>query len=119
LDVVIVTAHWHIETEGDVAAWLAEYGEYFKSHFPARKVDVIIDLTDFQLSARAAPAFNEARAQALKEFNGLTYRVNITGTARVAMYTSNVLSGTTANEYSSIDAAIAALLQDRAKSTNR
>jgi hypothetical protein len=115
LDVVIVTVSLRIQTEHDVRAWVEEYSGYFKTNFPGRKVDVILDLQGFELSAKAASAFGVARAQMLSEFNGLTYRVHIASTARVAMYTSSVLTGAPANEYRTISEAIAALLEDRRK----
>jgi hypothetical protein len=113
-DVVIVTVDWHIETEDDLDPWYAAYASYFRKHFK-RKVDVIFDLTKFQLSPRIAQRFGEVRAKLLREYTNRSYRVHADSVVKTAMYTSHVLHGAPTNEHPSIEAAIEQLLRDRAR----
>jgi hypothetical protein len=111
-DVVIATVDWALNTEEDVLTWYEEYQRYFTSTFD-RKVDVIFELANFTVSPKIAALFGEYRAKMLREFTGLTYRVHLSTTARTLMYTSSALTGAPANEFPSIEAAIAALENDR------
>ena len=113
-DVLVAVVDWRIDSEDDLKPWYDAYADYFRAHF-RRKVDVIFDLTRFHLSPRIARRFGEVRAELLREFTDRTYRVSLTPAVRVAMYTSHVLHGAPANEFPSIDAALAQLHRDRAK----
>ncbi len=115
-DVVIVTVDWHIETEDDLDPWYQAYASYFRKHFQ-RKVDVIFDLTKFQLSPRVAQRFGEVRAKLLREYTNRSYRVHADPVVKTAMYTSRVLHGAPTNEHPSIEAALDQLLKDRARTS--
>ena len=75
-DVVIVTVDWRIETEHDLDPWYQAYAQYFRKNFK-RKVDVIIDLTNFQLSPKVAQRFGEVRAKLLRDYTNRSYRVRL------------------------------------------
>src|SRR5260221_10096184 len=108
---------WQVESMRDVQEWRAAYEDYFIRNHRGRLVDVIFDLSKFTVSPRIASLFGEARAKMLKEFTGRTYRVRVDAATRIAMYTSRVLYGAPANEFESIEAAIAQLKADRAART--
>ena len=114
-DVVIVTVDWRIESEHDLDPWYQAYAQYFRKNFK-RKVDVILDLTNFQLSPKVAQRFGEVRAKLLRDYTNRSYRVRLDPFVKTAMYTSNVLHGAPANDFPSVEAAIAQLLKDRASS---
>jgi hypothetical protein len=111
-DVVIATVEWKLETEDDVAAWYEEYRRYFSTHF-TRKVDIILDLCEFEVSARVSDLFGRSRAKILAEFTNRSYRVHMKPSASTLMYTNSVLHGGPANNFESIDAAIRQLEEDR------
>jgi hypothetical protein len=112
-DVVIVTVDWSIEKEDDVEPWHDAYASYFRKQFK-RKVDVILDLTNFNLHPRVARRFGAVRARLLREYTRRSYRVKLEAPVRTAMYTSNVLHGAPANEFRTVQEAIRQLLADRA-----
>ncbi len=113
-DVVIARVSWHLETVDDLNVWFRQYETYFKTHH-TRKVDLILELTNFRLNARLAPQFRELRNRILQDFTIRSYRVNEPAKERALMYAGSVLTGGPANEYESIDDALKALLEDRAK----
>jgi hypothetical protein len=112
LDYVVAKVDWSLETEDDVLAWDKQYRSYFNAHFN-RKVDLILELSDFQVNPRIGTFFGQHRAQILSEFTNRSYRVNQSSRERTFMYTSSALHGAPANHYPSIDAAVEALLADR------
>lgn len=112
IDVVVATVEWSLETEDDVLNWYEEYKAYFAGRFP-RKVDLILELSDFHVNPKIGTVFGQYRAQILNEFTNRSYRVNQRSRERTYMYTSSALHGAPANHFTSIDAAIAALLADR------
>jgi hypothetical protein len=114
-DVVIVKVSWNLETNADVDAWFEAYRAHFDKHF-RRKIDAIFDLTDFHVHPRVAPRFGELRAKLLAEYTGRTYRVHLDPKTKAFMYTSRVLHGGAANDFASIEDAIAQLRADRAVS---
>jgi hypothetical protein len=112
LDVVVADVDWTLESEEDVLSWYEEYKTYFADRFP-RKVDIILELSDFHVSSRIGTFFGKYRAQVLSEFTRRSYRVNQQARERTFMYTSSALHGAPANHFASIDEAITALLADR------
>jgi hypothetical protein len=113
-DVVIAYVDWRIETEEDLSAWCREYDAYFKGRF-SRKVDLILELSKFRLNPRVAPEFGVQRARILEEFTNRSYRVKQAAPERTFMYTARVLKGGPANHFETIDEALKALLEDRAR----
>ncbi|HXX68414.1 MAG TPA: hypothetical protein VEK07_14590 [Polyangiaceae bacterium] len=112
VDAVVATVDWSLETEEDVRSWYEEYRAYFVGRF-RRKVDLILELSDFHVSPTVATLFGQYRARILDQFTKRSYRVNQRSRERTFMYTSAALHGAPANHFTSIDAAIAALLADR------
>jgi len=116
-DVVLAHVEWLLDSKKDVEDWLSAYEDYFTRHHAGRKVDVIFELSKFSVSPRVAAAFGEARAKMMAAFTKRTYRVNLDDATKVAMYTSRVLHGAAANEFSTIDQALAQLKADRTADT--
>ena len=112
LDVVIAEVDWNIETEEDVLAWYEEYKAYFTGRFK-RKVDLILELSNFHMSTKVATFLGEYRARILAEYTRRSYRVKQGARERTYMYTSSALHGAPANNYETIEDAIAAMLADR------
>jgi hypothetical protein len=112
IDVVVAKVDWSLETEQDVMTWCAEYKSYFHGRFN-HKVDLILELSNFHVNPRVAAVFGKHRAQILGEFTNRSYRVNQQSRERTLMYTSSALHGAPANHFTSIEAAVAALLADR------
>jgi hypothetical protein len=115
IDVVVAEVHWNLETEADIVAWCDEYRAYFAQMFGPRKVDLILELSNFRVNPRVGAAFGKARAELLSEFTIRSYRVAQNARERAFMNTSSVLHRAPANHYETIDDAIAALVADRAK----
>ncbi len=113
MDVVIATVDWTVDSEDDVSLWYEEYRAYFTGRFN-RKVDLILELSNFHLSPKIGNFFGQFRAQVLSEFVDRSYRVNQHARERAFMYTSSALHGAPANHYESVEDAVAALLADRA-----
>jgi hypothetical protein len=112
-DVVVIYVDWDLQNEADLPAWVDAYEQLFQQF--QSKVDIIIDLSNFRVSPRMASHFGEARAKVLERYTRRSYRVNINPIAKAMMYTSNVLYGAAANDCPSMEAAIDALLADRAR----
>ncbi len=113
-DVVLAAVEWRLDSQKDIDEWQKTYEEYFSRHHKGQKVDVIFELSKFSVSPRMGAAFGEARAKMMAEFTRQTYRVNLDDATKTAMYTSRVLHGAAANEFDSVDDAIAQLKLDRA-----
>jgi hypothetical protein len=107
-DVVTAYVDWHLQTPEDLEIWAAQYDSYFKGRFP-NKVDLILELTKFRLSPRLAPRFREVRNRILFAYTNRSYRVNEPTMERAMMYAGSVLNGGPANQFGSIDEALAAL----------
>jgi len=112
-DVVIAYVDWQLETMEDLEVWARQYETYFEGRF-AEKVDLVLELSKFRLSPRLAPRFRELRNGILTKYINLSYRVNEAPMERAMMYAGSVLNGGPANEFESIEAALAALMRDRA-----
>jgi hypothetical protein len=119
IDVVIAEVNWNLETEADIVAWCEEYRAYFTRMFGPRKVDLILELSNFRVNPRVGAAFGKARADLLSEFTVRSYRVAQNARERAFMNTSSVLYHAPANHYETIDDAIVALVADRAKDAPR
>jgi hypothetical protein len=113
-DVVLAHVEWQLESKKDVDEWLSTYADYFRRNHKGKRVDVIFELSKFSVSPRIGAAFGEARAKLMTEFTRRTYRVNLDDATKTAMYTSRVLHGAAANDFASIEDAIAQLKADRA-----
>ena len=113
-DVVIAHVDWHLETIEDLEVWARQYETYFEGRFTDR-VDLILELSKFRLSPRLAPRFRELRSHILTRYVNLSYRVKEPAMERAMMYAGSVLNGGPANEFDSIEDALAALMRDRAE----
>ena len=113
-DVVIAHVDWHIETFEDLRVWHHQYESYFKGRF-SRKVDLILELSKFRLSPKVVGRFRELRNRILDEYTVRSYRVNEPPLGRALMYAGMVLGGGPANQYDTIEEALAALVRDREK----
>ncbi len=113
-DVVLAAVEWQLDSQKDIDEWLKTYEDYFSRNYKGRKVDVIFELSKFSVSPRMGAAFGEARAKMMAAFTRRTYRVHVDDATKTAMYTSRVLYGAAANEFDSVDDAIAQLKLDRA-----
>lgn len=112
-DVVIAHVDWRVETVEDLVVWARQYETYFKGRFP-HKVDLILELSKFRLSPRMSPRFRELRNAILTKYVNRSYRVNEPTMERAMMYAGAVLNGGPANQFESIEEALAALARDRA-----
>ncbi len=113
IDVVVAYVDWAVETEDDMRAWYEEYRQFFARL--GRKMDLVLELTNFRVNPRVATAFGEYRARVLRDFTKRSYRVNQAPREKTFMYTSSAIHGAPSNHYESIEAAVAALLADREK----
>lgn len=116
-DVVIAYVDWRLETLEDLNVWHQQYEGYFKGRF-THKVDLILELSKFRLSPRLAARFREIRNQILDKYTTRSYRVNEPAMERAMMYAGSVLNGGPANEFDTIDDALAALVADRKNGDN-
>jgi hypothetical protein len=112
LDVVIAHVDWTLETEEEVLVWRDQYRSYFQGRYN-RKVDLILELSNFHVSPRVAPFFGKYRAEINSDFVNRSYRVNQLARERTYMYTSSTIHGAPANHFDSIEKAVAALEADR------
>ncbi len=112
LYVVIAHVEYSLETEADVVAWSREYEAYFTQWF-RRKVDLILELSQFHFSPKVAQSFAHHRALVLSRFTVRSYRVRQNVRERTFMYTTSARAGTPANQFDSIGDALNALLSDR------
>jgi len=105
--------HCEIKTLDDVLAWRAsverELGRFGK------KVDLLINLDGLVVRPAAARVFGEHRSQVLARFTNRSFRYGGDNATRTSVFTSAVFTGADANVYPSRDAALAALLDARAK----
>jgi hypothetical protein len=113
-DVVIAYVDWRLETPDDLEVWSQQYDAYFQGRFP-EKVDLVLELSKFRLSPRLSPRFRELRRVILNKYVNRSYRVNEPNMERAMMYAGSVLNGGPANEFASIEDALAALARDRAE----
>ncbi len=116
-DVVLAQVEWKLESKKDIDEWLSAYEDYFTRHHKGQKMDVIFVLSKFSISRRMGTVFGEARAEMMAKFTKRTYRVNLDAATKTAMYTSRVLYGAAANEFSTVDDALAQLKADRTADT--
>lgn len=112
-DVVIAYVDWRLETLEDLEVWAKQYDTYFEGRF-TEKVDLVLELSKFRLSPRIAPRFRELRSAILNKYVNRSYRVNEPTMERAMMYAGAVLNGGPANQFDSIEDALAALARDRA-----
>jgi len=117
-DVVIAYVDWNLETKQDVLNWYQQYADYFRRR-GSKRFDLILELSKFRFNPKIASYFSAYRTRVLAEFTHRSYRVRQTLETRTFMYTSHVLHGTPANDYGSIELALRALSEDRARDRAR
>jgi hypothetical protein len=112
-DMVIAVSHWHVETEGDLEPWYREWADYFEKNFPGRRMDMVVELTDFQVNPAIASRWGEYRALIHKNFTRFSYRVHSNSRVRLFVNTSGVRFDASTSEAATIEDGIAAILQER------
>ncbi|HYP77917.1 MAG TPA: hypothetical protein VER12_18225 [Polyangiaceae bacterium] len=111
-DVVTAYVDWYLQTPEDLEVWALQYDSYFKGRFQT-KVDLILELSRFRLSPKLAPQFREIRNRILRDYTNRSYRVNEAAMERAMMYAGAILNGGPANQFASMEEALAALAADR------
>ena len=89
-DVVVVVSHWHVDTEADLEPWYREWADYFEKNFPGRRMDMVVELTDFQISPAIAARWGELRARVHRNYTRHSYRVHSSARVRLFVNTSGV-----------------------------
>jgi hypothetical protein len=117
-DVVIAHVEWDIDTEEDLSAWAREYDVYFKKRF-TRKVDLVLELSKFHVNPRLAEPFGKLRMRILGDYAHRSYRVRQGPRERAMMNTSRAMHGAPANHFETIDDALKAMLEERAKDSRK
>ncbi len=112
-DIVIATPHWNVETKEECEIWYNQWVEYL-SKFD-RKMDVIMILNDFNVRASYSVEWGHYRVKVLHEFTRFSYRVNPNLSAGIFIKTSGIRYNASTNEANSLEAAIAAIMEDRKK----
>lgn len=112
-DVVIATSHWHIETEADLEPWYQVWADYFEKNFPGRRMDLVVELTGFQINPAVAPRWGEYRARVHKNFTRHSYRVHSNARVRLWVNTSGVRYDASTSEAATIEDGIAAIREER------
>lgn len=79
------------------------------------KVDLLIDLADLHVQPSTSRAFGAARAQVLATYSRYSVRYNADRWTEMSVNTSRVIHGAEANLLANREAALAALLEIRAK----
>lgn len=115
-DLVIITPHWHVKTEADVAAWASEYDRHF-TRYHGRKMDAVFDLKDFRVDARVGAVWGEARANLIKKYFRFSYRVSAEGNVATHTFTSGVRYNASSAVASSIESAVEQILRHRREET--
>jgi hypothetical protein len=113
LDAVIAYVDWSLETEDDVIAWHEAFTVYFGPL--RRKFDLILECSSFRVNPRILSIFTEHRIAILRAYTLRSYRVRQQPAQKAILKASTAQIGTAPNEYDTIDAALAALLHDRAQ----
>lgn len=112
-DVLIVTPHWNIENLEDCKVW---YNQWVEFCTPLnRKLDCIMVLKDFRVSANCSVEWGKYRVKALQNFSRFSYRVNQDLITGIFVKTSGVRYNASTKEANSVEAAIAAIKEDRKK----
>ena len=96
-DIVFATPHWRIENMDDVLAWYRQYSDYFGFNFPERKVDLVLDLGDFQVSPSIAARWGEYRARMNTTYTRHSCRVSADSRVRLHVLTSAARHDATAH----------------------
>ena len=96
----------------DVARWRTEV-EGFLSRYPS-KVDLLINLDGLVVKYTAGRVFGRERTAVLSRYTLRSFRFGGDEMTRMFVSTSGVISGAAVNVYASRDAALKALLADRA-----
>ncbi len=105
-DVVIVVSHWHVEREDELEPWYREWADYFETNFPGRRMDLVIELTDFQISPAVAARWGEVRARVHKNYTRHSFRVHPNARVRLFVNTSGVRYDAATAEAATIEDAI-------------
>jgi hypothetical protein len=107
-----------IETEADVA-WFVEGCDAFWKRFDGDKLaherkDLLVDMDGIVVKPRVAAAFNAARGRMTEKYLGKTYRYGGERRTITAVHLGHVLQKVDGTIYADREAALAALLADRA-----
>ncbi len=115
-DIVIARPVWHIQTMEDCEIWYNQWVEYL-SKFD-HKVDLIIMLDDFKVSAGIASEWARYRALVNNEFTRFSYRVNPDLLIETFAKTSGAIYNAPFGEAASVEKAYEAIQADRNKLKN-
>lgn len=112
-DIVIATPKWKITTKEDCETWFEQWSRYLSKF--GRKVDCVVVLTDFHVSAEIASAWGEYRARLNNTYFRHSYRVEADAIVKLFVTTSGVRFNAATSEAASVEAAIEGILEARKK----
>ena len=112
-DIVIAIPHWNVESLEDCKVWYDQWVDYM-SKFDGKK-DVIMILDNFNVKASYSVEWGQYRVKVLHEYTRFSYRVNPNLSTGIFIKTSGVRYNASTNEANSLEAAIAAIKEDRKK----
>jgi hypothetical protein len=110
-DIVIATPHWKIATENDVTTWLSQYAMYMKPF--GRRMDMVVVLDDFEVTAAIGSKWGEYRARLHKEYLRYSIRVHSKRDVKLFVNTSGARFNIATEEAASVDDAVDAILEMR------
>jgi len=112
-DVIVATPHWNLQTEEDARVWYQQYMDYLEQNFPGRRMDMVLELTDFQIAAPIAAKWGEYRARIHKAHTRYSYRVNSSSRVRLYVNTSGVRYDASTEEAASVEDGLEAIREAR------
>ncbi len=117
-DVIVATPHWNIETDADIDAWYGEYVAFMKKF--NRKMDFIVVLDDFNVSAAVGSRWGEHRAKIHKEYGGrYNYRVHANNRVRLFTTTSSIRYDISREEAATVEDALEGIRASRRANKGR
>jgi hypothetical protein len=102
-----------LNTPADVERWRQESEAQYKAI--GKRVDLLVDLDGLEVSASVRHEWTVARRYLADNYIGRIYRYNGKAWIRTHIYTGAVLEKAGGEIYATRDAALAALLRDRAR----
>ena len=119
-DIVFVTPHWTLQTHQDVLLWYQQYVDYCESNFPGRRVDMIIELSDFHIGPSIAAEWGVYRARVHQSFTRHSCRVNADLRVRLHVLTSGARHNVAAqtDEVSTLEEAVKVIEAKRQGATS-
>ncbi len=112
-DLVIADARWSIESEEDVRVWYRQWVDYFEKNFPGRRMDMVVELSQFEIKPAVAAHWGEYRAKIHKQYTRHSDRVHSSSRVRLYVNTSGVRYDASTAEAASIEDGIAGILDAR------